>query len=132
MKGITSNFDLIKLAKLYDIPLTAVIYKNHLIKFDPNEENSYIIDLHDDTDQSTGHWVALTKRGDKYYYFDSFGIIYPNIVKEFCKNFSIVYNKEQIQSMNSQWCGQYCILFLYFMKKGYSMKDIQNQFNQFD
>jgi hypothetical protein len=32
MKGITSNFDLIKLAKLYKIPLTAVIYKNDISK----------------------------------------------------------------------------------------------------
>ena len=132
MKGLTSNFDLIHLAKLNNIPLTAVIFKNDLLKFNPNKQVSFIIDLHDDTDNSTGHWVALTKKDNKYIYFDSFGIIYPNIVKDFCKDYIIEYNTKQIQSFNSEYCGEYCIMFLDFINKGYNMRDIQAEFNQFD
>lgn len=133
MRGLTSNFDLIHLAKALSIPLTAVIYKNDLLKFDPKKENNaFILDLHDDTDTSVGHWVALTKKNNKYTYFDSFGIIYPNIVKEFCKGYPLEYNNKQIQSMNSEYCGQYCLMFLLMMDRGLSLKDVQIEFNQFE
>ena len=84
MKGITSNFDLIKLAKKMNIDLTAVIYKDDLKRFDPKKNGSYIIDLHDHDNTSTGHWLMLYIKGNKAIYFDSFGIIYPTIIKEFC------------------------------------------------
>ena len=131
MKGITSNYDLIKLAKLYNIELTAVIYKNELTNYNKNMNGSYIIDLHDSKDSSTGHWVSLYKHNNKCIYFDSFGIIYPNIIKEFCKPHKIDFNTKQIQSFNSDGCGDYCLMFLYNIQRGKTLKDIQDKFNQF-
>ena len=118
MRGITSNFELINLAKILNIPLTAIIYKNELYKFNPDEDCSFIIDLHDKEDPSTGHWVALTKKDNKFIYFDSFGIIYPLAIYNFCKDYPIQYNTKQIQSLSTEWCGGYCLAFLWHMRTG--------------
>ena len=129
MRGITSNFDLINMAKQYNINLDAVIYKNQLTKFDPNKNASYILDLHNESDESDGHWLALYIKGNKAIYFDSFGIEYPNIIKQFCKGKQLEYNHKQIQSMNTEWCGSYCLAFLNFMQQGYTLKQFTDLFD---
>jgi hypothetical protein len=133
MKPLTSNIELIDLCKRYNVPLNAVIYKNELLKYDPNKTRSFIIDLHDSSDQSTGHWISLFKSeiDNKWVYFDPFGIIYPIVVKKFCGE-DIEWNNEQIQSYYSGYCGYYCFIFLFYMSRGYDLKFIQDQFNQFD
>ena len=129
MKGITSNFDLIKLAKKMNIDLTAVIYKDDLKRFDPKKNGSYIIDLHDHDNTSTGHWLMLYIKGNKAIYFDSFGIIYPTIIKEFCGNRIIEWNDKMIQSFESEWCGQYCLACLWHLQHGGSLKQFKTLFN---
>ena len=131
-KPLTSNIELINLCRSYNIPLDAVLYKNQLVNYDSNKTKSFIIDLHDDKDKSTGHWTALFKQNNQWFYFDPFGIIYPSIVKRFCNNKDIEYNTEQIQSFQSGYCGYYCFIFLYYMNQGKTLKFIQSLFNQFD
>ena len=131
-KPITSNIELINLCKQYNVPLDAIIYKNQLDKYDPNKTCSFILDLHDEDDKSTGHWISLYKQNNQWFYFDPFGIIYPSIVKRFCNNKNIQYNNEQIQSFRSGYCGYYCFIFLYYMSRGKSLKFIQDQFSQFN
>lgn len=131
MKGLTSNFDLINLAKKLNISLTAVIYKDELVKFDSKKNGSYILDLHDSNNTSTGHWTLLYINGDKAVYFDSFGIIYPQIIKTFCGNRIIEWNKKQLQDFNTEWCGEWCIACLWHLQHGLGLEDFIKHFNQF-
>lgn len=132
MDGITSNFDLINLAKKLNIKLTAVIYKDELVKFNSKKNGSYILDLHDSSDTSTGHWILLYINGDKAIYFDSFGIIYPQIVKTFCGDRTIEWNKKQLQGYNTEHCGEWCIACLWHLQKGLPLETFIDHFNQFN
>jgi hypothetical protein len=127
-KSITTNLDLLNLAKKFNIDLDAVIYKDKLLEYDPNKNASYILTLRDSTDNETGHWVALYIHNNKAIYFDSFGVIYPNVVREFCKNKELEYNSKELQNINSGFCGQYCLMFLNYLQHGYSLKDFTDMF----
>lgn len=130
--GITSNIDLKKMAKKMNINVDAIIYKDEINKYDSKKDGSYIIDLHDQNDSSIGHWVSLYKKGSKCIYFDSFGIVPPITIIEFCKPYNIEHNNKELQSFNSGWCGSYCLMFLYNIQRGRTLNDIKNKFNQFN
>ena len=132
IKPLTSNFELINLCNKYNVPLDAVIYKDQLKDYDEKTCKSFILDLHDSTDTTAGHWTGLYKNKDsEWVYFDPFGIIYPLAIKRFCKK-NIEWNNEQIQSYYTGFCGYYCFLFLFYMSRGYDLKYIQDQFSQFE
>ena len=62
------------------------------------------------------HWTALILDNKKYFFFDSFGleILNLDILKQI-KNHDIStykYNSKQIQPVNSNNCGYYCIAFI--------------------
>jgi hypothetical protein len=127
--GTSSNYQLITIAQKVGIPLKKVLYKDQLRQF-PAQAGAYIINLQDSTIGTEGqvsHWTALylTKYGKKRqsFYFDSFGQICPQEVLKFAKRFGapdLYYSRDQIQSLNTNYCGQYSVNFLYFMatKKG--------------
>jgi hypothetical protein len=51
---------------------------------------------------------------------DSYGIVPPEAVKDYSKRSKkkdVIYNTKQIQSLRSDFCGQYSLLFLYYMQK---------------
>jgi hypothetical protein len=48
-------------------------------------------------------------------YWDSFGMVPPLDVSKLCKNKRLIYNKDQIQNLNQEACGYYCLAFLHFM-----------------
>ena len=66
------------------------------------------------------HWVALVIVKNQAYYFDSFGlqIIDKEILRFLstmkCKE--VTYSKKCIQSINSNKCGLFCILFVKLVK----------------
>jgi hypothetical protein len=130
LKSITSNIDLLKACERYNLPITNIIYKDELKKYNPSTSQAFIIDMHDSKDKSTGHWVLLCKINNKWIYFDSFGIIPPNDILSFCKLSE--YNTEQIQNFNSGYCGSYCIVAYYWLKNGKTLRDIQAMFDQYD
>ena len=70
------------------------------------------------------HWVAIYKENNKKEYFDSYG--FPPLVTEIKtfigKNYR--YNKATLQNFDTVVCGEYCIYFLYYRCRGYSMRDI--------
>lgn len=123
----TSNINLYKLAKKLNLNIKAIVYKNELKNYKLDDGN-YIIDLHDSTDNSAGHWTCLYIKNNKYIYFDSFGIIYPNEIKTFCKSHFIEYNKEDLQNLNSGWCGVYCICCLYYLNNNHTLKQYLEMF----
>lgn len=81
------------------------------------------------------HWVAIyiNDKG-KLFYFDSYGLepFVKSIQRFICKNVqrSYQYNDLSMQGLNSNVCGQYCILFLYAMMKGKNMKQFQSAFQK--
>ena len=60
------------------------------------------------------HWVALKRKGDMYYYFDSFGlpIVDRDIIKFMRDCEKVHYSKICIQDINSFKCGKFCIVFI--------------------
>ena len=73
---------------------------------------STIINLQD-SDKKGSHWVSYKKIGNKMFYFDSYGVAYtPDIIKNQYANHKFICNIYRIQSMDSNQCGRFCILFV--------------------
>ena len=66
-----------------------------------------------DSNQDGSHWTCYRKRNDKIFYFESYGVAYiPDIIKNQYPNHKFICNIYRIQSMDSNQCGRYCILFV--------------------
>lgn len=74
------------------------------------KEGFYIANLDDITGSGT-HWVAFYCVNNMVMYFDSFGLAVPKQIISFCKGNQIIYNVVQIQHIDSEACGYYCIAF---------------------
>lgn len=112
MKDETTNFDLIRLAKLNNIQLDAIVYKDHLHLL-PSDAKYIILNMSNSDHQGT-HWMALALMGAALY-SDSFGMPPPQSVIDFCRDRKIdklYYNTIQIQHINSGKCGEYSLFFL--------------------
>ena len=71
---------------------------------------STIVNLANKSDKGT-HWVAMKFINNKLFYFDSYGIEFiPDIIKKQYKK--IITNIYRIQSIDSNQCGRYCIMFI--------------------
>ena len=72
---------------------------------------STIINLQD-SDKKGSHWVSYKKNGDKIFYFDSYAVAYiPDIIKQYPKH-KFISNIYRIQSLLSNQCGRFYILFV--------------------
>jgi len=129
----TTNTYLINKCHLLHIPIQQVASKNQLKTFKVGYGS--IINMADSNEEGS-HWVAVYPIDRRnIYYFDSFGIIFPSIIPKLTKKYfkngegDIIYNLKEIQHITSGFCGEYCILFLYYCnKKGSIIKNI-NDFN---
>lgn len=92
-------------------------------------KNSTIINL-DDINGTGTHWTALFIKGDKAFYFDSFGVQLPEETLKYLKknNKRVFYTDNKIQPDDSILCGYYCCLFLYWMNRGKNIHDFLYQF----
>ena len=73
---------------------------------------STIINLQD-LNQVGSHWTCYRKRNDKIFYFDSYGVAYiPDIIKNQYPKHKFICNIYRIQSLDSNQCGRFCILFV--------------------
>lgn len=69
------------------------------------------------------HWVALIAVSENNFeYFDSFGRKPPDAFYAAYEN--ITYNKSIVQSLISDNCGYFCIFYLLYRCKGFSMSEI--------
>ena len=74
-----------------------------------NNESS-IVNLADSNKTGT-HWIAIKFINNKLFYFDSYGIEFiPDIIKRQYKK--IITNIYRIQSIDSNECGKFCIMFI--------------------
>ena len=73
---------------------------------------STIINLQD-SDKNGSHWVSYKRIDNKIFYFDSYGVAYiPDIIKNQYPNHKFICNIYRIQSIDSNQCGRFCILFV--------------------
>jgi len=105
-----SNHDLYDLATKYKISLDGIFMRDRIPYKLTN--GNYIINL-DDSKNNGSHWTCLIVYNNVYYYFDSMGVVAPEIIHEEFK--PLIYNKKQIQDVNSTACGYFCVHFIKWM-----------------
>jgi hypothetical protein len=83
----------------------------------------------EDSERGSGsHWVAMIKRDDISFYFDSFGFIPPIAIIDFLKPSKIAYSDNDIQYLTSVQCGLYCIAWMKYMQGSKNMLKRYNNF----
>ena len=112
MSGILTDKDIVELCKLFKIKLNACVCKDDL-KTMKCKNGGYVINLGDSETGGT-HWVALYVENKRGCYYDSYGMIYPDEVKAFCKE--LIYNVKDQQHLTDTHCGYYCMGFLHYME----------------
>ena len=120
-----TNFQLIDLAKAMKYPLERVCFKTELCEQKLKYNRAYIINIQDETNETTGedndgtHWTALyvEKHADGKvhpFYFDSYGVAPPEEVKQFVGCY-VPYSTKDIQSICADVCGFYATAFCFFV-----------------
>lgn len=122
--GELTNYQIEDVAMRLHLPLRKILFKDQLKEFQPRS-GAYVINLDSSNSGNYGtHWVGLylTKENGipHAYYYDSFGGPPTTEVLEFAKIFKapiLSYSNKQIQALNSNYCGQYVLLFIQAMSK---------------
>ena len=83
------------------------------------------------SNQTGCHWIALSRKGNNIFIFDSFGLSHiPEKINKIYKNFNIITNIYRIQDINSNLCGLFCVLFcLYNVNSKNKFIEFLNLFN---
>jgi len=103
VKSITSDNDLLKLSNILNVKIDH-IYDLGEIKNDLPDQGSFLILLR--TNSDIGHWVAMYND----VWFDSYGLPAPEVIQE------RTHYTKQIQAYDRDYCGPFCILWLYCMQ----------------
>lgn len=127
LKGITSDKDLIKLMKELNLSLNNICFKDKL-KEKKIKNGNYIINMASSTDNNGTHWTCFHIDGENCYYFDSIGLKPLQEIIDYCKDKKGLYNPHQIQKINSNYCGEWCCLYLSYMNESSNKK---NNFEKF-
>ena len=84
-------------------------FSKNIVPILKNNESS-IVNLANSFDKGT-HWIAMKFINNKLFYFDSYGIEFiPDIIKK--QYDKIIINIYRIQSINSNECGKFYLLFI--------------------
>lgn len=125
-----TNFDLADSAEELHIPLRDIYFKDRLpLKPEPG---AYIINLQDSGRGFGTHWVAVAIKGNRAYYFDSFGFDMPTDVIHFLRDYRPVeWSAVQIQDEDTGVCGSFVLAWLWwlFVKRG-TTKGFQRLFSK--
>lgn len=122
-----TNHQLVNISRREHIPLVGVYSKNQLPD-EPDFEGGYIFNLSNDTDENGRslpgtHWTCSYVEKDKKnkmktIYYDSFGVGPPISVQNFLMKLTpYPYNNDDIQNINSGWCGLYCLYTIWFLSE---------------
>jgi hypothetical protein len=130
-----SNIEIEEYCKKHRFPLVEVISKDELQNQYP-KVGSYYINM-EDSDKGNGtHWVMfkiLPHPFNRALYFDSFGTFAPKDVDEFLHHYKpYVRNDRQIQNLNSEYCGYFCLATdKYFTDHYDKSMDLEENFNKY-
>lgn len=106
------------------------VYPSDLLPDIPiHGKNHYIVNL-DPSGEPGSHWVALiVNRAATSEYFDSYGLPPPhNLSFRRIMSERYNFNTVQLQHVLTAVCGQYCMHFLHQRARGFSMKEIVQDF----
>lgn len=95
---------------------------------------AYVFNL-DKKSKPGSHWVAVYLANERCAeVFDSYGIHPFGHLYEFAKTHAedVVYSTKWMQSLHSWLCGAYCVYFLHFRCRGYTLRDIVSHFKEYD
>ena len=116
---MTSNIQLISMAKKRGINNMIVCMNDQLETFEYPSNGFFILNL-EDSDHGGTHWTCLCIRNKIPCYFDSFGGIYSEQVEKYIKKHygkKCAFSCKIIQDFKSVKCGIYCFaLILYILK----------------
>ena len=79
----------------------------------------------DPSDMPGAHWIAIYVDDDGHYgeYFDSLGReparVFERYMNEHCREWT--FNRKQLQSITSRFCGHYCACFCILRSSGFHM-----------
>ncbi len=130
-----NNFELENIAQHYNFPLT-VLMKDELVNHKAKTGN-YIINLESSSQGNGTHWLSSKIDGKNCFYQDSFGIIPPKEVIDFCKripNSRLAFSEIQMQEITTETCGWYAVGLLIHLnctKKKDIFKSAGEYINQF-
>ena len=84
----------------------------------------------DDSHKPGRHWVCMWVKNGYGEYFDSFGqpptANFERYLNRHCSSWT--FNRRQLQSVISRFCGHYCICYCVLRSRGISMPKIVNSF----
>jgi len=134
---LLSDIDLKYYANLFNIPLIDVLSKDLFKNISP-QNGGYILNL-ENSEFGGSHWTAfiISNRDNIVLYYDSFGQPIPEDILIFIKRIKskpkIIYSIDQIQSMDSVYCGWYTLEFLHYFlvehAKSGNLKYLMNKHN---
>ena len=114
-------------------PITAPHFRR-VVSYDElsgyeKETGFFVVNLDESTGPGT-HWVCLHLNNTRTEYFDSLGNE-PKKLVPFLSNLKCdyIYNIKQLQSNDSDVCGDYCVLFCYLRSRGYTFEQILDSFS---
>ena len=125
-KALT-NFELLDYAKKLNLNLRGVYMRNGLPNF-PLKNEAAIVNLNK-LDESGTHWVAYRKEGNVKWYFDSFGQIVLQEIRDYLKS-PIYRNTDIVQPFDTPICGHLCLYVLKSLAEGNSFRDTLNSFEK--
>jgi len=120
-----SNFEIEDAVKKIGLKNFRGVFLRETLPKKPKRNECTIMNL-DDTSGDGTHWVAWFKRGDKKWYFDSFGLSPPTELNDYLGD--VFYPTEQIQPRQEVICGHLCLFVLKEMQKGKCLQEIINKF----
>ena len=124
----TSNTDLKHIAKVLNIPPPIICFDEDLQSIKRRGTQYFVLNL--GSPNNGTHWVGCCVRGKEALYFDSYGVIFPNDVRNYIQGCSRKgYNTTQIQDLNSNLCGWYVLMWLKHIIS--SNKDMYHATNEY-
>ena len=125
----TSNFDLIDIAHILNIPHFYCLISNEIYTLTRKSYPIYaVINYRSDEFEGT-HWVCLYKDINKSYYFDSYGLqVIPELV---CYLRGGIQSTFKIQPDNTNMCGSLCMFVLYRLSRHDDFFDIILELNTY-
>lgn len=104
----------------------AGVYPADMLPFELTPPLGIVANL-DDAKDPGSHWVGIyIRENGEGMYFDSYGLppLRPQL-NAFLNKYKWKYNTKRFQTLTSEDCGWYAILFILLASRGYDLKEIQ-------
>ena len=121
-KALT-NFELCDYAKKLGVNLRGVFMRDNLPSH-PLENECGIVNFNTSSENGS-HWICYYKTGNNKIYFDSFGQVVLQEIRNYLKS-PIYRNTDIVQPIDTPICGHLCLYVLKSLNNGMSFRDTLN------